>query len=66
MVPRSKFSVAEDYPQRISKVHRAFTPFLREAINEGKRAYLQYDKLIINGERYFFDEEKKEPVLLSR
>ena len=36
MVPRSKISVVEDYPQRISKVRRAFTPFLREAINEGK------------------------------
>ena len=58
----SKITVGEDFPQRVSKARYNLTPFMLKAIEDGKKAYLQYDKLVVNGKRFIYDYEKREPV----
>ena len=62
----SKIGVGEDFPQRESRTHQYLIPFMQEAIKNGKRAYLQYDRLIIDGKRYVYDSERKYPVEFSK
>ena len=62
----SKISVGEDFPLRISKARYNLTPFMITAIKDGKKAYLQYDKLVIDGKRHVFDYDKGEPVQMDR
>ena len=62
----SKIGVCEDFPQRVSRTRQYLIPFMQKAIKNGKRAYLQYDRLIIDGKRYVYDSEIKCPVELSK
>ena len=54
--------VSEDFPSRVSKIRYKLIPFMRDAIQQNKRAFLRYDKLIIDGQAYVYDEISGQPV----
>ena len=53
---RKNIHVSEDFPSRVIKWRNDLLPFLRGALKSGKRAYLKYDKLFIDKDRYVFNE----------
>ena len=62
----AEIGVGEDFPHRISQIRQSLSPFMFDAIKKGKKAYLQYDKLVAGGKRFVFDSETKQPVPLSK
>ena len=54
--------VSEDFPDRVRKARSALIPFLRQSIDSGKNAYLRFDKLIVNGNSYIYDETRERSV----
>ena len=58
-----KITVGEDFPRRVSKARHNVTPFMVKAIEDGKKAYLQYDKLVVNGKRFVYDNKRRELVV---
>lgn len=54
--------VSEDFPERVAKDRSSLIPFLQKAIQDIHRAYLKYDKLIVNGDAYTYDPGKKRPI----
>lgn len=53
---RKEITVCEDFPSRVMKARNDLRRFLRDTLKNKKEAYLKYDKLIINGEIYEYDE----------
>ena len=51
--------VNEDYTARVRKARALLRPGLMDAIRDNKRAFLSYDKLVIEGKPYWFDDTKK-------
>ena len=51
--------VNEDFTFRVRKARALLRPGLIDAINDNKRAYISYDKLVIEGKHFWFDESKK-------
>ena len=47
--------MCEDLPNRVTKARNDLPKYLKNAVAEGKRAYLKYDELIIDGEVYEYD-----------
>ena len=60
--PTSGIRVSEDFPDRVRKARSALIPFLRQSIDSGKNAYLRFDKLVVNGNSYIYDEARERPV----
>ncbi|XP_070550705.1 uncharacterized protein PF3D7_1120000-like [Ptychodera flava] len=56
----SQFRVSEDFSPRVRDTRRKLGPFLKQAKDNGKRAFLNYDKLKIDGTVYVFDEASKD------
>lgn len=54
--------VSEDFPDRVRKARSALIPFLKQSIDSGKNAYLRFDKLVVNGNSYIYDETRERPV----
>lgn len=48
--------VSEDYTRRVRDVRKKLIPFLDKFRQEGKRATLVYDHLLVDGKRYNWDE----------
>lgn len=44
--------VCEDFPIRITRARNAFRKFLRVALASKKKAYLKYNKLVIENDLY--------------
>ena len=61
-----KVRVSEDFPKREAKIHACLIPFLKKALEEGHEAYIKYDKLLVNGDTYMYDEIKTRPVVVSK
>ena len=55
-------SVCEDFPSRVTKAQNVLRSFLREAFKNKKDAYLKYDRFVINGEMYDYDEASEDIV----
>ena len=51
--------VNEDYTARVRRARQLLRPGLMDAIKKNKRAYLSYDKLVIDGKNHWYDDEKK-------
>ena len=49
---RRKFRVSEDFSQRVIKARSDLYPFLRSCINQDMDAFLRYDQLIVDGQKY--------------
>ena len=62
--PSTHVRVSEDFVKRVLEVRRKLLPFMRERIANGQRAYLKYDKLIIDGIPHTYNYETKDLVAL--
>ena len=58
-IPVLQVRVGEDLPERIAKARTGLYPFLRESIDQGKRAFFKQDILVVNGEKYMYDSENE-------
>ncbi|GFR69609.1 coagulation factor VIII-like protein [Elysia marginata] len=47
--------ISDDYTPRIREIRRKLGPFLNKFRNEGKRATMVYDHLIVDGARLYWD-----------
>ena len=54
--------VGEGFSERVRKQRALLYPFMKEAIDSNKKAYLKYDKLSIDGKLYTFDSTSEQPV----
>ena len=50
-------SIQEDFSRETRTIRQSFIPYMLEARNDGKRAYLNYTKLKIDGEVFMYEEE---------
>lgn len=44
--------IAEDYSKMVQEIRKSLIPFLKDARNNGCKAIIRYDKLIVNGKMY--------------
>ena len=63
---RKDITMCEDFPNRVMKARNDLRKFLKSAVAEEKRAYLKYDKLIIDGEIYEYDNVAGDIVQVDR
>lgn len=56
---RNNIHISEDFPRRVMNVRNALRPFLRDALKDGKSAYIKYDKLVINDETFAYEESSE-------
>jgi regulator of replication initiation timing len=56
------FRVGEDFPERVSRARSGLYPFLKECHESRKHAYYKYDCLIVEGQKYVFDDETKSVI----
>ncbi|KAH3868102.1 hypothetical protein DPMN_031241 [Dreissena polymorpha] len=61
-VSKKRVRVSEDFPERVRKARSSLIPFLQESLEAGKNAYPRFDKLIVYGRSYVYDENKNRPV----
>ena len=54
--------VAEDFSARVRRIRRCLHPFLIDYLKETQDAYIRFDKLVVNGTVYSYDEETKSLV----
>lgn len=52
---RSEVYVSEDFSPRVREKRRSLQPFLKQAKEEGKRAFLRFDMLVIDGKAFSLD-----------
>ena len=58
----SGLSVSEDFPPQVRRSRKKLIPFLVKARNEGKRSYLSYDKLVVDGKKYKINANTNELI----
>ena len=51
--------ITEDFSNRVRKARSLLRPGLLDALKNNKRAYLSYDKLVIDGKAHWYDDVKK-------
>ena len=68
-IPVSEYSdvrVAEDYPERVTKMRTALYPFMIQSLEAEKNAYLKYDKLVVDNVTHEYNEELKQPMAVDK
>ncbi|XP_070550019.1 uncharacterized protein [Ptychodera flava] len=65
-ITESRVRVGEDFSDMVKEKRRKMWPTMNEAIKEGKRATMRYDKLIIEGEIYIYDDKAQDVVRISQ
>ena len=55
----SNIFIAEDFSQRVREIRKALTPHLKTARNQGKRAAMIYDHLLIEGKKFVLDKDNE-------
>lgn len=55
---KSAVFVSEDFTPRVRDVRRKLLPFLKEAKNANKKAFLRFDTLVIDGKTFLYDPAK--------
>ena len=58
--------MCEDFPGRVMKARNDLRKFLKNAVADGKHAYLKYDKLIINDQVFEYDNETGDIVQIDK
>ena len=53
---KQEIFITEDYTTRVRKVRQMLRPKLEEALNANKRTFFSYDKLVIEGATYWYDD----------
>ena len=56
------FAVKEDFSDNVREIRKALYPFLKHAIDSGKRASIVYDHLLVEGKKYVLDESRSNVV----
>ena len=59
---RSNIRVGEDFSERVRKQRALLFPFMKQAFDSGKKAFLKYEKLSIDGKTFTYDQDLKQPV----
>ena len=54
--------VAEDFSARVRRTRRALYPFLRDYLKESRDAHIRFDKLVVDGVNYIYDDRLKKLV----
>ena len=57
-----KVRVAEDFSTRVRRIRRCLHPFLKNYLKENQDAYIKFDKLVVDGTVYTYDEDTKSLV----
>ena len=57
----TKIVISDDFPREVEEIHKSLYPVLKQAKREQKRAFLNFDKLIIDGLIYRGKETKNLP-----
>ena len=52
---RSPIFISEDFTPKVRDQRRKLLPFLKEAKNAGKKAFLRFDNIVIEGKSFVFD-----------
>ncbi|KAL8564249.1 hypothetical protein ACOMHN_050860 [Nucella lapillus] len=47
--------ISEDFTPRVRDIRRKLLPFLKDAKDAGKKAFLRFDTLIIEGKSFVYD-----------
>ena len=63
---RKDIHVSEDFPSRVMKSRNDLRPFLRDALKSGKKAFIKYDKLVIEKDAFMYDENTENIKLCSK
>ena len=50
------YRVSEDFSKRVREIRKKLWPHLKEAREQGKKAFLRFDKLIIEGDTYTWNQ----------
>ena len=57
----SDIGISDDYPREVEDIHKTLYPVLKKAKREKRKAFFNFDKLIIDGQIYRGKETKKLP-----
>lgn len=57
----TKIGISDDFPREVEEIHKTLYPVLKQAKREQKRAFFNFDKLIIDGQIYRGKETKNLP-----
>lgn len=63
---RKNIHLCEDFPSRVIKARNGLRPFIRKAKRDGKELYLKYNRLMIDGDAYEYDEITEDIVLTDK
>ena len=55
----SNIFITGDFSQRVRAIRKALTPHLKAARNQGKRATMIYDHLLIEGKKFVLDKDNE-------
>ena len=55
----SSIFIAEDFSPRVREIRQALIPHLKTARNQGKRAIMVYDHLLIDGKKFILDKDNE-------
>jgi len=56
----------EDLPKRVVKSRTGLYPLLKQGYEEGKSAFFNYNKFIVDGDSNIYDPVGKKPVLENK
>lgn len=59
---RSDVFINEDFTPRVRDKRRLLLPFLKKAKSEGKRAFLRFDSLVIDGKAHIYDPASQDLI----
>ena len=60
------FRIGEDLPQQISRARTDLYPFFNECLDNEKQTYFKNDYLVVDGNKYTYDQQQKKPVLMTQ
>ncbi|MES9883366.1 MAG: hypothetical protein ABW185_21075 [Sedimenticola sp.] len=56
---RKGVRISEDFTARVRQARAALKPFLREHLKEKRQAYIRFDKLVVDGVVFSYNEDEK-------
>lgn len=59
---RKDITISEDFPSRVMKARNDLRSFLKSALANKKKAYLKFDKLVIDDQQYEYDVDSEDIV----
>ena len=66
MMKKRSVSLSGEFPEHVTKARRHLFPYIKTSLDNEKIAGLRYDKLVVDGEVYLYDDETGKPVLYHK